>query len=441
MKKELQTIGSKEFIEMPKYGIANIRSKIDTGADFSSIWASDISERDGILFFKLFGPEYSGFTNQVISTTNYGITKVTNSFGSSEIRYTTRLSIVLGNRKLSVSFRLADRSKSRYPVLIGKQTLQGRYIVDVSVNNTLKDKSTRVLILNSLPSKNLQTFASEITNASSQLICDTKLYDDLIIVMSGNLGIAIYDAKTLTPIPSYDLIYFKTYARRAEFAAAIAEYAQATNIAFIDKEVGQYHSLTKLSQYAHLSRLRIPIPETIVMHYSQLARSYDFISNKLGTPFVFKDVAGDRGESNYLITNKNEYDIALKEAEKTKSYFAAQSYIQNESDVRCLVFDKEIKLVIGRKRKDDSTHMNNVSTGGIASDIALEMFPSNAKAIAIQAAISMDRQVAGVDLMQSSEDGTWFVLEVNNSPQLINGAFIDQKMKLFSEFLVQQADK
>jgi D-alanine-D-alanine ligase-like ATP-grasp enzyme len=46
----------------------------------------------------------------------------------------------------------------------------------------------------------------------------------------------------------------------------------------------------------------------------------------------------------------------------------------------------------------------------------------------------MGRQVAGVDLVQDKLSGTWYILEVNNAPQLRSGSFVDEKAAMIAKF-------
>jgi D-alanine-D-alanine ligase-like ATP-grasp enzyme len=47
----------------------------------------------------------------------------------------------------------------------------------------------------------------------------------------------------------------------------------------------------------------------------------------------------------------------------------------------------------------------------------------------------MGRDVAGVDMMQGSEDGLWYCLEVNDGPQLASGAYVEEKSEAFAQFI------
>lgn len=122
------------MLGFPLYEISDVPSKIDTGAYRSALHATNITEKDGVLSFNIMGkhPLYKG-ESQVISMKKYRKVWVTNSFGSREERYEVKLRTKIGSRIFNASFSLADRSKNTYPILIGREILTGRFIVDTSV--------------------------------------------------------------------------------------------------------------------------------------------------------------------------------------------------------------------------------------------------------------------------------------------------------------------
>ena len=56
MAKELIHIGTIEFVSLPDDQIERVPAKIDTGADNSAIWASNIHLDKGKLMFNYFAP-------------------------------------------------------------------------------------------------------------------------------------------------------------------------------------------------------------------------------------------------------------------------------------------------------------------------------------------------------------------------------------------------
>lgn len=435
-------IGSKELISFPDENVFDVVAKVDTGADYSAVWASDIIEADGELQFKLFGKGSQFYTGKTIRTTNYGVTKVRNSFGHSEQRYKITLLSRIGGRKIRVEFSLADRSNNRYPVLIGKKTLARKFYVDVSVNSKLSHvKKYKVLALSSKPSASFDTFFNKVNDVSTKVVCDYRQYDDFSFILDADKGIEIVDGKTHQSVRGFDLIYFKTYFAKAEIASVFVEYAQMYNINFADTEVASYRALTKVSQYARLARFGVPIPQTIIVSPTYATDSFAWIAETIGLPFVFKDAAADRGESNYLIRNEADFIKVAQLAQEQQTYYVAQKFIPNTGDYRIIMLDKKVNLVIHRQKANNDTHLNNTSTGGVAKNIDHEELPSGVIAMAAESAHVMKREVAGVDVIQDSETKEWMVLEVNNSPQTASGAYTDEKLKAFAAFLRKYAAK
>lgn len=126
-------IGRTATANFPAEGIANVPVKIDTGADSSSIWASQLNiDERGVLHFVLFdqdSPYYSGIQH---STKHFSAHLIRSSNGNAQVRYRVSLSIVLAGRNIRGSFTLADRSRNAYPVLVGCKLLNKKFLVDVA---------------------------------------------------------------------------------------------------------------------------------------------------------------------------------------------------------------------------------------------------------------------------------------------------------------------
>jgi hypothetical protein len=132
-------IGRAERISLLDYGVENIPAKVDTGADISSIWASQVSEVNGKLSFVLFAklsPYYNGKIIE-LSKQDYRLTRVANSFGDREERYVVKMRVRISERLVNASFTLADRSTKTYPILLGRRLLKNKFIVDVAKGTPL----------------------------------------------------------------------------------------------------------------------------------------------------------------------------------------------------------------------------------------------------------------------------------------------------------------
>ena len=111
-----------------------VPAKIDTGADSSSVWASKIRiDEDGVLKFALFGKGSPFYSGKVFKRTDYKVAIVRSASGHEQIRYRTHFTIRVNGRKIKALFNLSDRGNNNYPVLIGRRTISGKFLVDVQL--------------------------------------------------------------------------------------------------------------------------------------------------------------------------------------------------------------------------------------------------------------------------------------------------------------------
>lgn len=132
---EKDIIGRAERISLPSLSSPPLYARIDTGAKTSSISARAHVLDDGRLEVT-----FLGFDTPVTQRfRHYSSTVVASSNGQAEERYKVLLSLVLKKRKIKAYFTLADRTTQVYPVLIGRNVLRGKFIVDVSKGTPLKE--------------------------------------------------------------------------------------------------------------------------------------------------------------------------------------------------------------------------------------------------------------------------------------------------------------
>lgn len=126
-------IGRAEFVNFPAKAVQAVPARIDTGAYRSSVHISSIKEytKNGKknLHFQLLGhpayPEECG-----VETTEFSTIVVRSSNGHQAKRYAVNLKISLGGKTFTTSFTLSERSKNVFPVLVGRQALRKRFLVD-----------------------------------------------------------------------------------------------------------------------------------------------------------------------------------------------------------------------------------------------------------------------------------------------------------------------
>lgn len=143
--KRVLHIGRAEKVSLPELGAKKIPARVDTGAIVTALWASHISETSEGLSFILFDASSEYYSGKTITITEYGKRVVSSSMGQIETRYQIKTPIVIAGRKIITTVTLTDRSTQVYPVLIGRNVLNKKFIVDVSAGRSLtrKEKDKR----------------------------------------------------------------------------------------------------------------------------------------------------------------------------------------------------------------------------------------------------------------------------------------------------------
>lgn len=138
MAKYKSLIGRAESIDFPEWLLSDVPAKIDTGAYFSSIHATNIREvkkKNGkkSLKFTLLGNHAAFSYDREIELDAYEVTTIENSFGDKQDRFKVDLKVRIAGKVFKAPFTLADRSTKVFPILIGRTMLNHRFIVDTTI--------------------------------------------------------------------------------------------------------------------------------------------------------------------------------------------------------------------------------------------------------------------------------------------------------------------
>jgi hypothetical protein len=133
MEQTYKVIGRAEVVKFPLLDDYKVHARIDSGARTSAVYGSAVV-RDGLLHVTFF----NGARTKVF--TEYGRQAVASSNGHIEKRFTIKMPVVLKGKRIIATFTIANRSTQVYPVLIGRNVLRGKFIVDVKKGTTLTVK-------------------------------------------------------------------------------------------------------------------------------------------------------------------------------------------------------------------------------------------------------------------------------------------------------------
>ena len=103
-KKSNVIIGRNVRVDFGKRAIG-VPAKVDTGADSSSVWASNIRvDKDGVLKFALFGKGSPYYNGKIFKRTDFTVAMVRSSSGHEQIRYRTHFTVTIKGRKIKALF-------------------------------------------------------------------------------------------------------------------------------------------------------------------------------------------------------------------------------------------------------------------------------------------------------------------------------------------------
>ncbi|MBI2999361.1 MAG: ATP-dependent zinc protease [Deltaproteobacteria bacterium] len=119
-------IGEVEDVVLVPWGIS-LPARIDTGAEMSALDARNVTVRNNLADFKL----GNGYGDLRLQLPVVGWRQVRTSMGIEE-RPVVEIGICLGPRLLRTRATLKDRSEMTYPFLLGRNVLNGGFVVDTS---------------------------------------------------------------------------------------------------------------------------------------------------------------------------------------------------------------------------------------------------------------------------------------------------------------------
>lgn len=133
-KRELLTIGWREWIALPELGLSGIKTKIDTGARTSALHAFALypfqeNGKDKIAF-NIHPLQYSTETIVTCTADIADRRHVTDSGGHREFRYVIYTPVTLGHVTWPIEITLTERDTMQFRMLLGRRAIRKRFAVN-----------------------------------------------------------------------------------------------------------------------------------------------------------------------------------------------------------------------------------------------------------------------------------------------------------------------
>jgi ribosomal protein S6--L-glutamate ligase len=443
-KKQLTTIGRVEEVNFVDFGVT-APAKVDTGAESSSLWASRIEEKDGVLQFCLFDESSHLFTGAVITVTksNWSQTMVMNSFGQKEMRYKVKIKVTVAGRLIRASFTLSKRSGMVYPVLIGRRMLSGKFLVDVRAGKpNLEEEERRSSQLQqeaaiaagakkgmsiAILSKGSGNYTTKRLKAAAvarghevRVINYAKCY----MTMEKGRPVVYYNGEIL---PKFDVIIPRIAQSYTKYGTAVVRQFEMQGAFSTASSIAINRSRDKLRSYQILARQDVGIPKTVFAR--ETANLEEIVELAGGAPVIIKVARGTHGNGVVLAETRKAAKAVMQAFYVEGVNFIVQEFVAESAgtDIRALIVGGRVVASIQRQSLDDDFR-SNTHQGGVGSKVKLT---SEEEKTAIRAAKAMGLPICGVDMMRSNDGPK--VLEVNSSasiktPELVTGRDVATKI-------------
>ena len=134
VKKPLNPIGWREWLQLPDLGVDWLKAKVDTGARSSSLHALDVEEfeRDGERWvrFAIHPQQRSAATTVTAEAPLLESRAVKSSNGTSEVRPVIQTRVRLGGVERLIEVTLTRRDDMGFRMLLGREALRGAFAVE-----------------------------------------------------------------------------------------------------------------------------------------------------------------------------------------------------------------------------------------------------------------------------------------------------------------------
>lgn len=134
--KNLQRVGWREWVTLPELGVERIKAKIDTGARSSALHATRITpfERAGEewVHFEIHPVQRDSRTVITAEAKVLDRRSVRSSTGHAQLRWAVETQVEFAGQQWPIELTLTSRAPMGFRLLLGRQALRRRFVVDPS---------------------------------------------------------------------------------------------------------------------------------------------------------------------------------------------------------------------------------------------------------------------------------------------------------------------
>ncbi len=428
-------IGCEEWIRIPELNIPAIKARIDSGAKTSTLHAYNIQTfEDGGKTYVRFDIHPVQHNRRVSIRCKAELADrriVKSSTGDREKRYVIKTPITLGGETWDIEVTLTNRDTMGYRMLIGREAMKGRFIVDPEQHFTLGNlavdadklynitkrprKSLRIALLASNPElySNQRIMEAGVTRGHEMIFVNIR--QCYINVSSDNPAVHYRGGGTLFDI---DAVIPRIRPSVTAYGCAVLRHFEHLGAYCLNDAISISRSRDKLRSLQLLVNKGIDIPVTGFADSPE--DTADLVEMVGGAPLVVKLLEGTQGKGVVLAQTDKAAESVINAFKALKANILVQAFVKEADgrDLRLFVIDNKVVGAMERIAAEGEFRAN-LHLGGRAREAKINLAE---KKMAVKASKAMGLKIAGVDIIRSRSGPK--VLEVNSSPGLegIEGA-------------------
>ncbi len=423
-------VGSEEWCSFPSLGIPAIKARIDSGAKTSSIHAFNIHtfRRDGVLWASFEVHPLQKNRRVVLRCERPVVDKrsVKSSTGVAETRYVIATQLKLEDQLWEIELTLANRDSMGYRMLLGREAMKGRILVDPELRLCLNEPSSRELSDWYGKAKTTKTGLK-----IGLLASNPDLYSNARLMEAAeerghevhflNLKYCYMKVDEQTPEVHYrggkilndlDAVITRIRPSMTFYGCALARQFESMGVYTINSSAAISQSRDKLFSLQLLLKNGIGIPTTGFANSPM--DTGELIDMVGGAPLIVKLLEGTQGKGVVLAETRKAAESVINAFTSLQANLLVQEFIKEADgkDLRCFVIDGKVVASIQREAAPGEFRAN-IHMGGTATIVKIT---PEERRLAVLSAKTLGLKVAGVDIIRSKKGP--LLLEVNSSPGL-----------------------
>lgn len=426
----LKVIGSEEWCAFEEFGIPAIKARVDSGAKTSSIQANNIKiihrGTEEWVRFEVNPVQDNRSIFITCETRLHDKRLVKSSSGISEQRYVIKSPVTIGSQTFEIELTLANRDTMEFRMLLGREALMNRYIVNPSATY-IETGFTQEEV-----SKKYAPFIKEKSGLKIALLASNpELYSNKRLVEASiarghemvflNVEQAYMKLDAINPeiryrggniIDEFDAIIPRIKPSVTFYACALIRQFDSMGAYCLNSAEAITQSRDKLLATQLFAKHDIHIP--ITGFAKSPLDTKDLIKMVNGAPLIIKLLESTQGKGVVLAETNKAAESVINAFKSVQTNILVQEFIKeaNGQDIRCFVVNGKVVASMQRQAAKGEFRAN-IHQGGTASKVKIT---SEERKLAIKAAKILNLPVAGVDIIRSNKGP--LLLEVNSSPGL-----------------------